>query len=186
MRRSCRGVAHAEEDDVADVTRLSPEIQQVIESIGLYFEQYGLPRIGGRLVGLLLFADRPLTLDAMAGALGVSRASVSTNIRVLAQLGIAEPVGLPGDRRDYYRFGEDAWERGLIVRMDAAERSRRIAERGLTGVAPDDDVARGRLAEMLAFCAFLLDEERTRLERWRALRRAMRERGAAGGSGVGT
>ena len=110
---------------MTDNLALTTEQQQFIERVGLYFEQYQLSRIGGRLLGLLLLSDRPLGVEEMATTLGVSRASVSTNIRTSADLGLTERVGLPGDRRDYYRFHE----------MPGARDD--SADRGDTPVAPD-------------------------------------------------
>jgi biotin operon repressor len=156
------------EEEMAVVGGLSAAMLEAIESMGRYFEQYGLARIGGRLVGLLTLTDQPLTLDAMAAALGVSRASVSTNIRLLVAYGLAELVSFPGDRRDYYRFAENAWERGIIVNIEGTEALRRIAERGLAGVTHDDGVALARLTEMVVFCDFFIEEQRATLERWRA------------------
>jgi DNA-binding transcriptional regulator GbsR (MarR family) len=77
---------------------------KVIEDFGLYFEQYGLPRILGRIYGLLLITDEPvLGLDDMAEQLGISKASASTTARQLQAFTLIEKVSLPGDRRDYYR-----------------------------------------------------------------------------------
>ncbi len=94
---------------------LTPEQQAFIERVGLYFEQYHLSRIGGRLLGLLLLIDRPLGIAEMATTLGVSRASVSTNIRETADFGLTERVGILGDRRDYYRFSADAWRQTIAL-----------------------------------------------------------------------
>ena len=86
--------------------RLSPGMQQFIERMGIYFEHLELPRITGRILGLLMVADRPLSLDNMAAALQVSRASASTNIRMAIHFGAAElvdqrfhflPALVPGD-----------------------------------------------------------------------------------------
>jgi DNA-binding transcriptional regulator GbsR (MarR family) len=78
--------------------------EKVIEDFGLYFEQYGLQRILGRIYGLLLITDEPvLGLDAMAEQLGISKASASTTARQLQAFTLIEKVSLPGDRRDYYR-----------------------------------------------------------------------------------
>jgi DNA-binding transcriptional regulator GbsR (MarR family) len=78
--------------------------EKVIEDFGLYFEQYGLPRILGRIYGLLLITDEPvLGLDDMAEQLGISKASASTTARQLQAFTLIEKVSLPGDRRDYYR-----------------------------------------------------------------------------------
>jgi hypothetical protein len=149
---------------------LTGEQQAFIERVGLYFEAYHLSRIGGRLLGLLLLSDCPLGIEEMATTLGVSRASVSTNIRTTADFGLTERVSLPGDRRDYYRFSEDAWHRGLEARIEGSNRLRRIAEGGLAALAPDDTAAGRHLRELIAFCDFTIVEHRAMIDRWLASR----------------
>ena len=55
---------------------LSPELIRFIEGMGMYFENQGIPRIGGRILGLLMVAHEPLSADAIARILKVSRASI--------------------------------------------------------------------------------------------------------------
>ena len=160
---------------VAGEAALTAELREFIERMGLYFEQYHLSRIGGRLLGLLLLSDRPLGIEEMATTLGVSRASVSTNIRTTVDFGLTERVGLPGDRRDYYRFSEESWQRGLEARIEGSTRLRRIAERGLDALAPDDRAASTHLRELIDFCDFTIAEHQAMIVRWqerRALHRA--------------
>jgi predicted transcriptional regulator len=162
---------------------ISPEIHRFIEAIGGYFTQYGLARIAGRLLGLMLVVDRPLTLDDMAAALGVSRASISTNIRVLESVGFVDRVTVPRDRRDYYRCSSDPWEariRSGVVQIDMLGA---IARRGLAAIGEGDAFAHAHLEELVEFCDFLLEEERSLLQRWRAYReqrvRSQRSQGVA-------
>lgn len=152
---------------MADQRQSAPSMQQFIESMGVYFEHFDLPRTCGRLAGLLLVSDRPLTLDDMAAALQLSRASASTNIRLAVNCGLAELVSLPGDRRDYYRCGDDPWTHRLLISVEATEALRRVAAAGLAAVAPDDEVAHARLNEMHEFCDFLLQTLRETMTQWR-------------------
>ncbi len=152
-------------------TPLTAEQRQFIERVGLYFEQYHLSRIGGRLLGLLLLLDRPLGLGEMADILSVSRASVSTNIRMTADFGLTELVSLPGDRRDYYQVGPEAWTQGLEARIAGTRQLRRIAEQGLTATARTGATA-AHLQELLDFCDFTITEQLATTERWRARRTA--------------
>jgi DNA-binding transcriptional regulator GbsR (MarR family) len=147
-------------------------MRQFIERVGLYFEQYEVSRIGGRIIGLLLVAGEPLSLDDIAAALDVSRASVSTNVRMAVTYGMAELVTKPGDRRDYYRWPANAWDRGLVINVEAVIALRRIAEQGLAAAEPDDTVARERLDELEDFCDFCRDEMQGMLDRWRARQRS--------------
>ena len=46
-----------------DLAHLTNEQRDFIESLGVYFEHYGVSRLVGRLMALLMLADRPLTLE---------------------------------------------------------------------------------------------------------------------------
>jgi DNA-binding MarR family transcriptional regulator len=82
-----------------------------IERMGLAAETDGLSRIAGRLFGALLLSEEPRSLDDLAESLGVSKASASVDARRLLDRGVAERVGKPGDRRDYYQLAPDFFAR---------------------------------------------------------------------------
>lgn len=98
---------------------------QFTDRMGLLFEAEGQPRIAGRLFGCLMVSDEPRSLDQLADALSVSKASVSTNARMLAEKGMLERVCRPGDRHDYYRVAADLPSRSMAERL---QRWRRFAE----------------------------------------------------------
>lgn len=81
-----------------------------IDTIGEISEHYGLTRVAGLLKGLLLFSREPLSLDDMAERLEVSKASVSTNIRLLERWKAVRRVFNRGDRKNYYELRGDLWE----------------------------------------------------------------------------
>jgi DNA-binding transcriptional regulator GbsR (MarR family) len=155
---------------MAHVMQLSTGKLQFIEEMGRYFEQYGVARIGGRVFGLLMLAEQPLSLDEMAAALGVARSSISTNVRVSESAGMVERVTFPGDRRDYYRWTANTWERSLRSMVERTAAARRVGERGMASLEPDDDVARARLEELLDYCDFAAAEMQVTLARWRERR----------------
>lgn len=78
-------------------------MEQVVERMGQMFDAKRFSRTTGRIFGLLIFADHPLSIDKIVEALSVSRASVSTETRRLEERGMLERVSRPGDRRDYYQ-----------------------------------------------------------------------------------
>lgn len=153
---------------------LSAGMQAFIESMGLYFAQYNLPRIGGRIMALMMVADRPLSLDDMAQLLRVSRASISTNIRLILAAGWAEQIGLPGDRRDFYQAPPNTWTRTIDVEMKGIERLRQMVAQGLAELAPTDAQAQARLQDTLEFCDFLQEAYTEIKHRW-AARQAAKE-----------
>jgi DNA-binding transcriptional regulator GbsR (MarR family) len=123
------------------------KLSQFIENMGLHFEEYGVPRIGGRILGLLLAASRPVSSEKIAEMLEASRSSVSTNLRTLLMTGLADRVSLHGERSDYYVFSDEAWEAILKIRLDRIESLREMAEDGLQAVA-EAHPARERLEEI--------------------------------------
>ena len=79
-------------------------IDEFIEQMGLISQVDGSPRIAGRLFGLLLIEARPMPLHEIADRLQISRASASTNARLLASRNIIRLTAHAGDRQDYYEL----------------------------------------------------------------------------------
>lgn len=157
----------------------APELE-FAESVGLRFDALGLPRIGGRIFGLLVVSPRPLSLDEIASVLGISRASVSINTRLFIANGSMEIRAVPGDRRQYYAMRKDVFftrlpfVRGALAGVKAlakeaqaavAEGAKHRAERGerVTGAEPPaawgtlraSDAPGPRLEQALQFIAFV-------------------------------
>ena len=135
--------------------KLDPELVRFMESMGMYFESYGIPRIGGRILGLLLIAHEQLSADRIASILKVSRASISTNFRVLLTSGLAEKVTFPGDRTTYFVFPESGLEKTLLVEIQGINALKRLVQQGLNAL-PSDDSARDRMQEMVDWADFLM------------------------------
>lgn len=104
--------------------------RQFIERMGLLSEADGLPRIAGRIFGLMLLSPDERSLDEIAEALGVSRASVSTDARRLADRGLLERRSRPGDRRDYYAISPDSFRNLVEGRIRTMERFHDLLEEG--------------------------------------------------------
>jgi DNA-binding transcriptional regulator GbsR (MarR family) len=127
-----------------------------IEAFGVLFEQVGVPRMAGRMLGYLLIAQQPLqTADSLADALQTSRGSVSTTTRLLIQFGLVERAALPGDRRDYFRVKPGAWAQLTHASFTRLTDMRQLAERGLSVMSTEQNADRSRLEEMRDTYAFL-------------------------------
>lgn len=137
-----------------------------VERAGCLCERDGLPRIAGRILGLLLVSPEPLALDAIAERLGVSRASVSTDARRLVEQGVLERVGRPGDRRDYYQMAAESPERSLEHRLTAFRQFLALLDdaRRLPGQGP---AVQERLEDMSALYRDVMVATSEVLERWR-------------------
>jgi DNA-binding transcriptional regulator GbsR (MarR family) len=100
-----------------------------IDTSGEIAERYGMTRVAGLLKGLLLLSRKPMSLDDMAERLEVSKASVSTNIRLLERWKAVRRVFNRGDRKNYYELRGDLWEiETEIVSTVLTEELSRLAE----------------------------------------------------------
>ncbi|MCP4304916.1 MAG: MarR family transcriptional regulator [bacterium] len=96
------------ETDPDSSANLQASVAEAIESFSLVFEQFGFPRMGGRIFAYLILSDEPyVTQSELTEALQASTGSISTMVRMLEQIGFLERVSLPGHRRDRFRLRTD-------------------------------------------------------------------------------
>lgn len=120
---------------------------ELCEAFGRLFEITGGTRIAGRLAGWLLICDPPEQTPAqLVEVLGISKASVSTELRKLEQLGVIERTTLPGDRRSYWRVAVHAWPELMARRLRMIDRFVELADQGLTLLEQETSARRMRLA----------------------------------------
>ena len=146
---------------------MNEERANYAEDFGLLFEGFGLPRMVGRVLGVLLTSVEPdLSAEQLAQALQASRGSISSATRTLTGMGLVQRRTRPGERRDYFRIKPGAWDELMRRELESLQTFRQMAERGLGLVDPDDDPARQNLEEMREFYAYWEKELPAVLERW--------------------
>lgn len=130
-----------------------------IEDIALFFERIGMPRMAGKILGVLLIADPPAqSITDIGEKLNASKSSVSIMARLLVENGLIERVASPIPRRDYYRFKEGGWTLYMRQWMALMRELHQITERGLVLMDGKPEAMKERLLE--AHDLFSLLEER--------------------------
>ena len=145
------------------------EAKRFVEDVGIVFEQTGLPRMAGRILGWLLISDPPYqSADELANALQASKGSISTMTRHLIQFNLIERLSLPAVRHDYFKLRPDAWEKLIGHGLeDEIRMFRRLAEHGLELLSDKTPITtKNWLKEMHDIYAFLEGEFPALLERW--------------------
>lgn len=95
-------------------------VGQFIEEMGMITQGDGLPRIAGKILGLLLIETGPYSFAEIAERLEVSRGSVSTNTRLLEGLGLINRVSKKGERGDFFQLADAPYAKlieGVSKRM---------------------------------------------------------------------
>ncbi len=150
------------------------EEMHFIEDIALFFEGMGMPRMAGKILGVLLISDPPAqSITDIGEKLNASKSSVSIMARLLVENGLIERVASPIPRRDYYRFKDGGWILYMRQWLAMMRELHKIAERGLALMDGKSAALQERLLE--AHDLFSLIEERfpallERLEQERAQR----------------
>src|SRR5215468_7305761 len=128
-----------------------------IDRLGDAAEADGLSPIAGRLFALLLLAPEPQSLDELAEALGVSKASVSTDARRLLERGIVERTRRTGDRRDFYELTPDFFARVIRARVARWRRIQQLMDDVLAETGALSSAARGRFEAVESMQTAVID-----------------------------
>ncbi|TDG00630.1 GbsR/MarR family transcriptional regulator [Paenibacillus piri] len=108
--------------------------KRIIEALGKNMDLYGVTLSTGLLYGLMLFQNKPMTLDEMGEAMEMSKTSMSTGIRTLVDLNMVNKVWEKGSRKDKYEVERDwhqtftdffviKWRKAVEMNLQALRKS---------------------------------------------------------------
>ena len=132
-------------------------IEEFVEQLGLIAQADGLPRIAGRILGIMVIHGGPFSFSELGLELKVSRGSISTNTRLLENLGVIERTTRPGERQDYFRLHTNPYVelmRGLQNRM---KKARHIVSDTKDKLPAGDKDMQNRLADLCNFYQQFID-----------------------------
>lgn len=142
------------------------EEKHLVEDFGLYFEQMGLPRLAGRVLGVLLISDPPeKSLTDLCALLEASKSAVSPTTRLLVEMDLIERVPSPVPRQVFFRFRPGGWVAFVRQHLRLWASMHQLAERGLQLMQDKDPALRGRLREAHDMFSLIEEEMPALLER---------------------
>ena len=148
--------------------------QEFIEQMGVYAQADGLSRIAGRMLGFFIMTGGPHSFSEVAKHLKVSRASISTNSRILESFGAIERTSRAGDRQDYFRVASDPFTRMLEISLMRIQRAEQLATRTLAKLPDKERESRARLQEMLEFHGIARKSTQDVIKEWSSRKRGSR------------
>jgi len=132
-------------------TNTTETVNQFIEQMGMITQGDGLPRIAGKILGLLLIETGPFSFREIAERLEVSRGSVSTNTRLLESLSIIDRVSKKGERGDFFQYSQDPYARLLQEASLRMEKSITILKNTRSALPESWDQSQSRLLGLEQF-----------------------------------
>lgn len=143
---------------------------EFVEHMGLILQAEGMPRIAGHILGLMIMHEGPFSLSELAERLNVSRASVSTNTRLLEDLEVIVRSAKPGSRQVYYKLSPRPYARMLRGMVRRMRRARDVVESTKETLPEGMSDSHKRLQELDDFYKVLIDTFADLIETWDAER----------------
>lgn len=153
--------------------------KEVVREYGEGYHAFGLNRVMGHIVGLLLFASEPTSLDEICSQLGRSKGVVSQVMRRLVERNLVRKVLSTGTRKDYYEIHPSVFENAFRNNLELIRNNTRIAHR-LKDLAEQSssralEPLQIRLAEMARFYELTEAHYEKFLDEWHKERHKLRE-----------
>jgi len=84
--------------------------ERFIENIAENMRTYGISTTVGRVLGIIYINRKPMTLDELSAATGMSKTRMSQVVREMVDYNIAERVFEKGVRKDIYNVEQDYYQ----------------------------------------------------------------------------
>jgi len=142
------------------------QVEELLLACSRLLEDDGVPPLGGRIFGVLLLSGQTLTLDEITVRAEASKASASSNARLLERLGLVERVSPPGDRKDHYRVAARGVAAPLDLLLDRLRALRDLYGLVAASESPAPPDVRNRLRLDISFIEHLLETCETLSTQW--------------------
>lgn len=110
------------------ITKIKKDFTQGLSQISRF---WGFPKGMGAIFAVLYLSPTALSLDEIVQETGLTKGAVSTEIRVLARMGLVHRSSKLGDRKDYYSAESDFY---VAIRSILQERQNSEFDRAIRSV----------------------------------------------------
>jgi len=124
---------------------------EFIEKIGMIAQADGLPRIAGRLLGMLVWDGEAVAFGDLADQLQVSRGSISTATRILEERRLIKRTSKPGQRQDYFQLADNPYAKMLEAVAVGLTRAQEEIDDTLAEIPDTERAIKSRVAAYSSF-----------------------------------
>jgi DNA-binding transcriptional regulator GbsR (MarR family) len=151
-----------------DEIQLSDQQKELIERMGVFYEQHGIAPIEARIMSLLIICDIPeLTFDQIRELLGISKSATSNALNVLLMTQRIIYKTRPGDRKRYFASNIVSWQESFSESFKKMLDVVLILKEALAQRTPETPQFNSQLAEFIAFIEYLNEEFPRLFMEWR-------------------
>jgi DNA-binding transcriptional regulator GbsR (MarR family) len=147
---------------------MSNDQRRFIEDVARLLIPSGVPPAAARLYGYLLLCPRPVSLDQITEALGISKSSASVAARLLESYTLTRRHSEPGTKRALYAVADDY--EAMIQQQNRLLDALAGQMNAGAGIVPSREV-NARLEEMAEFYRVMRRAMEDAMSRWKRGRR---------------
>jgi len=148
--------------------------REIIQSFGEAYKAFGLSKLMGHIVALMIFSHQPQSLDDVCKQLKRSKGPVSQIIRRLRDKNLIKKVWVPGSRKDFYEAHPDIFENAFRNNFELIKRNKRLASELKSKAKKSNHEAIGeilkRLDEMEEFYTLMVQNYQKFLDDWNSIK----------------
>lgn len=103
--------------------------KELIQRFGDAYKAFGLSKLMGHIIALLIFSSDPLSLDEITKQLGRSKGPISQIVRRLRDKHLIRKVWMPSNnRKDFYEVEPEIFEHAFRNNLELIKNNTRIAK----------------------------------------------------------
>lgn len=145
--------------------------KELIQRFGDAYKAFGLNKLMGHIVALLIYSTEPISLDDIAKTLGRSKGPVSQILRRLRDKKLIRKAWSPeNNRKDYYEIEPEIFENAFRNNLELIKNNTRIAkqlkEKVKTSKLKSSVVLKSRINEMETFYLLMEEHYRNFIKEW--------------------
>lgn len=100
---------------------------EIIKNFGVAYKAFGLSKLMGHIVALLIYSETPVSLEEIAKNLHRSKGPVSQILRRLRDKGLIRRVWQPTSRKDFYEIQPEIFEIAYRNNLELIRSNTRLA-----------------------------------------------------------
>ncbi len=143
---------------------------EVIKNFGVAYRAFGLSKLMGHIVALLISTPEPLSLEEIAKSLHRSKGPVSQIMRRLRDRNLIRRVWQPTSRKDFYEINPEIFENAFRNNLELVKSNTRLARQLKSVVGKEKnshlDMLKMRLTEMEKFYEIMEKHHENFLKEW--------------------
>jgi DNA-binding transcriptional regulator GbsR (MarR family) len=101
--------------------------QEILLNFGHAYRAFGLSKIMGHVIALLIYAPEPLSLDDICKHLNRSKGPISQIMKRLRDRNLIRRVWQPQGRKDYYEIQPEIFENAFRNNFDLIKKNTKLA-----------------------------------------------------------